>query len=164
MQITDPVTVLTDFVLAVASLYFAYQLFRIMGPENRVSAWLWCGAFLGSTIAALLGGIYHGFMLYIDARTLRVLWGAIVYIVGLSTGFMFGGVHAADIRKEDSTLKWMLSGIFLTAAGLLIQRTEFRSHMNFNHNDSYHVLQIAAFYMFYKGACTLRDRQAVSTR
>jgi uncharacterized membrane protein HdeD (DUF308 family) len=164
MQITDPVTVLTDYALAATSLYYAYHLARIMGPQNRVSVWLWCSAFLASAVAALLGGIYHGFMLYFDVRTQRVLWGAIIYVVGITTGCMAGGIHAAYIRREDATVKWMMSGILVTVLGLLLQRTEFRSHMNFNHNDSYHALQILAFYLFFRGASTLRDRQAVSTR
>ena len=164
MLITDPVTMLTDYALVAASLYFAFHLARTMGPHNRVSAWLWCSAFVVSAIAALLGGIYHGFMAYFDPRTLRIIWGAVIYFVGLNTGLMFGGIHAADVRREDGTIKWMLSGIGLTVLGLLIQRTEFRSHMNFNHNDSYHVLQLVAYYLFFRGACTLRDRQAVPTR
>jgi hypothetical protein len=164
MQITDPVTVFTDYALAAASLYYAFLLARIMGPQNRVSVWLWCGAFLASAIAALLGGIYHGFMVHFDARTLRILWGAIVYTVGLSTGCMVGGIHAAYVQREDGTVKWITSGVLVTVLGLLIQRTEFRSHMNFNHNDGYHVLQIFAFYLFFRGACTLRDRHAVPTR
>ena len=164
MQITEPVTVLTDYALSAASLYFALLLARILGPRNQVSAWLWCAAFLAIAIAALLGGIYHGFATDFDASTLRLLWNVVVYTVGLSSGCMVGGIHAAYIKRGEGTVKWITGGIVVTIIGLIVQRTGFRSHLDFNHNDIFHVIQIAAFYMLFKGACTLRDRHAVPTR
>jgi len=164
MQITEPVTMLTDYALAAASLYFAFLLARIMGPRNRVSAWLWCAAFLASAIAALLGGIYHGFASYFDARVLRSMWNVAVFVMGLSSGCMVGGIHAAYVRRDDGTVKWIASGVLVTLIGLTVQQTGFRSHLDFNHNDIYHLIQIAAFYLLFRGACTLRDRQTVPTR
>jgi FlaA1/EpsC-like NDP-sugar epimerase len=164
MLITEPVTMLTDYALAAASLYFAFLLARIMGPRNRVSAWLWCAAFLASAIAALLGGIYHGFTSYFDAITLRAIWNVAVFVIGLSCGCMVGGIHAAYVQREDGTVKWIASGVAVTLIGIVVQQTGFRSHLGFNHNDIYHIIQIAAFYLFFRGACTLRDRQTVPTR
>jgi hypothetical protein len=164
MQITDPVTILTDLALSAASLYFAILLARILGPRNRVSGWLWCAAFLASSVAALLGGIYHGFTLYFDAATLRVIWGTVIYAIGVSTGLMVGGIHAAYIQRENGTVKWIVSGALITIIGLIVQRTGFRSHMKFNHNDFYHLIQIAGFYLLFRGATTLRDRYTVPTR
>ena len=164
MQITEPVTMLTDFALSAACLCFAILLARIVGPRNRVSAWLWCAAFIASSVAALLGGIYHGFTLQFEASTLRVIWGVLVYAIGVSTGLMIGGVHAACIQREEGTVKWLVSGALITAAGLLVQRSGFRSHRDFNHNDFYHLIQIAGFYFLFRGACTLHDRYTVPTR
>jgi len=164
MQITEPVTMLTDYALAAASLYFAFLLARIMGPRNRVSAWLWCAAFLASALAALLGGIYHGFALNFDGSILRYMWDAVVYITGLSTGCMVGGIHAAYVQREDGTVKWITAGVLVTLLGFIVQRTGFRSHLDFNHNDLFHVIQIAGFYLLFRGACTLRDRQTLPTR
>ena len=164
MQITEPVTMLTDYALAAASLYFAYLLARILSPRNRVSAWLWCAGFLASAVAALLGGIYHGLASDFDASTLRSIWNVVVFVMGLSGGCMVGGIHAAYVRREDGTLKWIASGVLVTLIGLTVQQTGFRRHLDFNHNDIYHLIQIAAFYMLFRGACTLRDRQTVPTR
>ena len=164
MQITEPVTMLTDYALAAASLYFAFLLARIIGPRNRVSAWLWCAAFLASAIAALIGGIYHGFASYFDARTLRSIWNVTVFVIGLSCGCMVGGIHAAYLQREHGTVKWIASGVVVTLIGILVQQTGFRSHLDFNHNGIYHIIQIGAFYLLFRGACTLRDRQTVPTR
>jgi FlaA1/EpsC-like NDP-sugar epimerase len=164
MRITEPVTMLTDFALAAASLCFAFLLTRILGPRNRVSAWLWCAAFIASSIAALIGGIYHGFTLYFDASTLRFMWNAVIYTIGLTTGLIIGGIHAAYIQREEGAVKWFMSGALLTIIGLIVQRSGFRSHLDFNHNDFYHLIQIVGFYLLFRGACTLRDRYTVPTR
>ena len=164
MQITEPVTMLTDYALAAASLYFAFLLARIMGPRNRVSAWLWCAAFLTSAVAALLGGIYHGFASHFDTGALRSIWNVAVFVMGLSCGCMVGGIHAAYMQREDGSVKWIASGVAVTLIGVVVQQTGFRRHLDFNHNDIYHIIQIAAFYLFFRGACTLRDRQTVPTR
>src|SRR5438046_10401626 len=95
MQITEPVTMLTDYALAAASLYFAYLLARILGPRNRVSAWLWCAAFLASAVAALLGGIYHGLASDFDASTRRSIWNVAAFAMRLS-GDRLGGAVSAD--------------------------------------------------------------------
>jgi hypothetical protein len=125
---------------------------------------LWCAAFLASAIAALLGGIYHGFARYFDASTLRSMWSVLVYVIGFSNGCMIGGCHAANIQREDGTMRWLMAGIAVTVVGLAVQQSGFRRHADFNHNDIFHLIQIAAFYLLFKGACTLRDRQAVPTR
>jgi hypothetical protein len=164
MQIIEPVTLLTDLALATAGLYFAFRLARMLGPRNRVSARLWSAAFVGCSIAALLGGIYHGFTTSFDGPTLRLIWGVLVYAIGLSMGLMIGGIHAADIQREEGTMKWIVSGGVVTIIGLIAQRTGFRSHRDFNHNDIYHLIQIAGFYLLFRGACTLSDRHTVPTR
>ncbi|PYS03084.1 MAG: hypothetical protein DMG15_21020 [Acidobacteria bacterium] len=164
MQITEPVTMLTDYALAAASLYFAFLLARTLGPRNRVSAWLWCAAFLTSAVAALLGGIYHGFASHFDTGALRSIWNVAVFVMGLSCGCMVGGIHAAYMQREDGSVKWIASGVAVTLIGVVVQQTGFRRHLDFNHNDIYHIIQIAAFYLFFRGACTLRDRQTVPTR
>ena len=164
MQITEPVTMLTDYALAAASLYFAFLLARTLGPRNRVSAWLWCAAFLTSAVAALLGGIYHGFASHFDTGALRSIWNVAVFVMGLSCGCMVGGLHAAYMQREDGSVKWIASGVAVTLIGVVVQQTGFRRHLDFNHNDIYHIIQIAAFYLFFRGACTLRDRQTVPTR
>jgi len=162
MQIIEPVTMLTDYALSAASLAFALQLSRTIGPQNRVSARLWSAGFVTSAIAALVGGTYHGFALNFDDWTHRALWNVIVYTMGVSAGLMIAGCHSAYIRKEDGSVKWMLWGIAVTIVGAVVQRSGFRSHLNYNHNDAYHIIQIAGLYFFFKGASRLRDRPGIA--
>jgi hypothetical protein len=57
----------------------------------------------------------------------------------------------------------MGAGIAVTLIGALVQQTGFRHHADFNHNDAYHVIQLVALYLFFKGASRLRDRPGVLT-
>jgi hypothetical protein len=163
MHITEPVTMVTDFALTVASLFFAYLLYGMIGPQNRVSAWLWCAGFLTSAVAAAIGATYHGFTAYFDAGTLQAFWNIIVGTMGASAGFWIAGCHAAYIQKEDGSMKWFAGGIAVTILGAFVQRSGFRHHADFNHNDAYHMIQILALYFFFKGASRLRDRPGVLT-
>ena len=158
MQITEPVTTLTDFALGTASLAFGYLLSRTLGHRNLVSAWLWCAAFTTSAIAALLGATYHGFKPYFDAGTEHALWSAIMYSMGATAGLMLAACHAANVRKDPVSMKWLLSGIGVSAIGATIQATGFRHDQDFNHNDAYHVIQILGLYLIFKGASRMRDR------
>lgn len=159
MQITEPVSMLTDFALGAASLAFAYLLSRMIGPRNRVSAWLWCAAFITSAIAALCGATYHGFKLYFDAGTMRAFWNVIVCSMGASAGLMVAGCHTADL-KRGGVMKWMVAGIAVTLIGAIAQASGFRRNADFNHNDAYHVIQILGLYLFFQGASRLRDRSS----
>lgn len=163
MQITEPVTTLTDVALGAAGFAFALLLYRIIGPRNRVSAWLWCAAFISSGVAAFSGATYHGMKLYFDAGTMKGFWNVIMYTMGASGALMVAGCHAAYIKKEDGVMKWLISGIAVTLIGAIIQRTGFRHNLDFNHNDAYHVIQILGLYFFFKGASRLRDRPGVLT-
>jgi hypothetical protein len=158
MQITEPVTTLTDFALGTASLAFAYLLSRTLGPRNLVSAWIWCAGFITSAIAALLGATYHGFRPYFDAGTLHTFWSVIMYMMGASAGLMLAACHAADVRNDPVSMKRVLSGIGVSLIGAVIQATGFRHDADFNHNDVYHVIQILGLYLLFKAASGMRDR------
>jgi hypothetical protein len=158
IEISKPVTTLTDFALGTASLAFAYLLSRTLGPRNVVSRWIWCAGFITSGIAALLGATYHGFKPYFDAGTDRTFWSVIMYMMGASAGLMLAACHAADVRKDPVSMKRVLSGIGVSLAGALIQSTGFRHEADFNHNDVYHVIQILGLYLLFKAAAGMRDR------
>ncbi len=59
-------------------------------------------------------------------------------------------------------MRWILWGIAVTIVGAVVQRSGFRSHLDFNHNDAYHMIQIAGLYFFFKGASRLRDRPGIA--
>jgi Kef-type K+ transport system membrane component KefB len=161
MQITEPVTMLTDYALAAVSWVFAFLIGRLIGPRNRVSAWFWCAAFVASGVAAASGGTYHGFAKYLDAGSSRSLWNLTVYLMGATAAFVTAGIHSAHIRREDGTVQWLAAAILVTILGLAVQQSGFPRYPNFNHNDAYHLIQIVGLYFLYRCGLTLRDRPGI---
>src|SRR3989304_816379 len=152
MQISEPVTMLTDYALGAASACFAVSLSRNLRPQNRTCLRLWVLGFAGIAVAAFLGGTYHGFALALSPPALRSLWNITIFSIGMSGAFMVSGVIAASTKKHPASKVWLQSGVVLTAAGFGVQLTGFRQGADFNHNDAFHVSQIAALYLFFRGA------------
>lgn len=157
MKITEPVTMLTDYALGAASLYFAIGLARGLVPKNRTCRKLWLLGFAGIAASAILGGTYHGFAAMLDASMLKALWNTTILSIGASIAFMIAGVMASSIKKSDESRRWLYRGFYVTLAGAAIQWTGFRHGSDFNHNDAFHVIQIAALYLYFRGARLLED-------
>jgi hypothetical protein len=88
--------------------------------------------------AALKLLVYSGWMLFHD----EFIWviadtGAALAIVGALHLWRFNG--------------WMLAGVAVSVAAALAQASGLALHRHFNHNDLYHVIQIAAMLLFYRG-------------
>jgi hypothetical protein len=157
MQITEPVSMVTDYLLATVSLFFASRLLSTARPENRVSSGLWTIGFMAGAVAAFVGGTYHGFASYFDASLHRALWNITIFSIGTSGAFMVSGVLASSVKRSDESKKWLIRGVTVTAVGFLIQQAPIRRNLDFNHNDLYHLIQIVALYLFFKGARLLQD-------
>jgi hypothetical protein len=161
MYLTEPVTMITDYGLAAASLGFAVALRRSIGPGNRVSAWFWCAAFVASAVAAAAGGTYHGFATHLGQETLRSLWNVAMFSMGACGAFITAGIHSAYVRRRDGTVKWLVSGIVVTLLGAAVQQGRIPRGPNFNHNDAYHLIQIVGLYFLFRCARTVRDRPGI---
>jgi hypothetical protein len=162
MPQSEPITALTDYAAAIASVVFAGAMYRRIGPGNRVSAWLWCAAFLAAAAAATAGGIFHGFTTSLQPAALAMWWNVAMFLIGGTTAFVVAAIHGADVRREDGTVGWLVASIGVTLAGLAVQQGDFPRGVAFNHNDVYHVIQIAALYLLFRCARTTRDREALA--
>lgn len=47
---------------------------------------------------------------------------------------------------------WIIAGVLLSALGSVVQRKGIGLHRHFNHNDVYHVIQMVALYLLFRGA------------
>ncbi len=57
---------------------------------------------------------------------------------------------------------WIAAGILVSFAAAAVQALRLAPHPSFNHNDLYHIIQIGAFYLLYRGGRLLQDAPAVS--
>jgi hypothetical protein len=201
-MIAEPMTVLTDYVLAgvCAALGFLLVTYREQQRSRQRSRSLWAAAFFALALTALLGGTFHGF------RNV-LLWKSTLLAAGLVSFLMVSGsAYAAThgmVRKAiiaaacikllayeawmlghdafvwviadtGSALalvaalhlrsRWMVAGVAVSVLAAAVQASGLDVHRYFNHNDLYHVIQIVAMILLYRGARTLQDFSAATAR
>jgi hypothetical protein len=59
-------------------------------------------------------------------------------------------------RHEESG-PWIVAGVLVSFAAAGVQQSGFALHRHFNHNDVYHVIQMAGVYLLYRGGRLLRS-------
>ena len=147
MSITQPATMITDYVLAAAGIVFGALLLQSRGLKATL---LWSIGFLTAGAAAAIGGTYHGFTLYFSEPLRRTLWNSTAGLIGASAGFMISaGITGLGDRRHR---QWLKAGLWVSLGGLAIQQARLSPHPNFNHNDLYHCVQAVALFCFYRGA------------
>jgi hypothetical protein len=103
------------------------------------------------SVAAAKLVIYLAWMLSHDSFLYAIVdTGIAMAVVGLLHGW-------TGMRGWDRASLWMLGGVGVSAFAAGVQATGYTLHPNFNHNDLYHVIQMAAMSLFYVGARRLRD-------
>ncbi len=158
MQITEPMTLITDYILAVGSLIFALRLKTTTQNQGQTCRKLWGLAFLFAAAAALLGGTHHGFSFYLGEFLNPALWNSTFYFIGLASGLMISGTLTAALNRQDESVRWFLSGVGISLLGLGIQQSDLALHEHLNHNDLSHCVLLGALYLFYRGSRLLQDR------
>ncbi|MCH6560395.1 hypothetical protein IH799_08600 [candidate division KSB1 bacterium] len=210
MQITEPTTMLTDYLLGLFTVILAVRLFKLNENQQENSILLWAGALVATAIAAFLGGTSHGFALHFSDFAKTAIWKATVYSIGLASFFMLSGTLFAAVanplrklllglvllkflvyagwmishdefkyvifdyapamfgvvllqlyaysRWKHKSAVWLISGVVVSFAAAGIQMSGFTIHQHFNHNDLYHVIQMGAIYLLYRGAGLLKDQ------
>jgi uncharacterized protein DUF6962 len=155
MQIIDPVTMLTDYALGIENLFFAISIYSSIHSANRVTGLLLLLGFLAEALSGFAGGTFHGFTAVLQG-TRQSLWNLTLLCIGATIAFLASAIHAADVHYENG--QWIVAGIVIGVAGLGVQATGFRAHQLWNHNDVFHVIQIVAMFLFFRGARGLKDR------
>ena len=81
---------------------------------------------------------------------------AFIFVV-IDTGVAFAVVLGLHLWRFNG---WIVTGVAVSVAAGLVQASGLALHAHFNHNDLYHVIQIAAMALFYRGARRLSDARA----
>lgn len=98
--ITEPMTMLTDYVVAIETLFFAIFLFGISHRQRKTSVRLWGIGFIIFSVAAILGGTYHGFAYYLGESGRKDFWQGMIYLLSFSSFFMLSGTIISSIPKR----------------------------------------------------------------
>lgn len=207
MTITEPITMLTDYVIAVEVFIFAIVLFRKGYLQKQVAIGLWAAAFACVGVAAALGGTCHGFTYYLENSIVRSLWSVMLlalssaslfmlfatiistlprrlrvwFLLGTTTKFCLYlswsithlhfvyaivdylsamlivlGLEAWAIyrRWHSKASVWIIAGILVSGLAIGVQAAQL-TIAALNSNDLYHVVQVVALYLLYRGASKL---------
>jgi hypothetical protein len=186
-MISEPVTLVTDYLLGAVSAWLAFK-------TSKISR-LWALGFAAVSVAAFLGGTWHGLV------QSEPLWKATLLAAGVASFGMLAGsaiqtasgagralllgfavvkviVYTLWMLARDEFIwvvadtgisllalaglylwrlnGWMLAGVAVSAAAGAVQASGFALHRNFNHNDLYHLVEIAALLLFYRGLSVKR--------
>jgi hypothetical protein len=161
-QITEPMTMLTDYALAALAAAFAVRL-RLKAESFRAApiGW-WLIAFAVTSLAALAGGTAHGFRLYLGEPLHARVWLLTVVSIAMSVVLMLAAAIRSILRpsigpglRRKAGHQWLKRGLYVTLGGAAIVLGGRGLHQHFNHNDLYHVVQMAGLYCLYRGASTL---------
>ena len=61
----------------------------------------------------------------------------------------------AFYKHQSSAAGWIVGGILLSFVGAAIQQSGLSLYQHFNHNDLFHIVQMGAFYLLYRGGNAL---------
>jgi general stress protein CsbA len=64
----------------------------------------------------------------------------------------------AMARWHAAGMGWIVGGVAVSLVAGLVQARRIAFHRHFNHNDLFHLIQMVAVYLFYRGGALLVDR------
>jgi len=208
MHLAEPMTLITDFVLALLGLWFGWRLWH-QGRDWDPRRW-WATAFWAMALAALLGGSAHGFapmlngssqaliwratmvalgaaavlLVYASIRTLggQVLWAGLlgaefglyaVWVSWFDSDFFYAVleygtallvvlvIHLGLMARRRPGAGAVVVGVGISFLAAWIQQAEISPSAVFNHNDLYHVVQMAGLFFLYRGAARVTATKPV---
>ena len=112
----------------------------------------------GTTQTCLIGVAAAKFAAYAAVVRRRNDYAIVVADYGTSMIALSALALAGWVRTGAAAAPWLLAGVVVSAVAAFIQLKRVSPHPRFNHNDLYHVVQIAALYLFYRGGLLLVDR------
>jgi len=170
------VTLATDYLLTIAAAVFAARLWRTNRMWALAFLFTACGSFFGGTyhgfvpvlappVAAALWkatiysiGLASFFLLAGSSRALVVV--ALVKFIIYASWMITHDDFTWVIVDYGVTLlivaivvrsRWVIGSIVVSVIGALVQQSRFALHRHFNHNDLYHVIQLVALWLLYRG-------------
>ena len=98
MPLSEPTTLVSDWVLAAVAVALGVRLYQAAGagPGRRAQR-LWAAGFLAGAAAALAGGAVHGFAAALTPLAHDVLWKTVLVAIGLAGSLILAGAVLATL-------------------------------------------------------------------
>lgn len=86
----------------------------------------------------------------------------VIYDYGAAmVAILVAGIYAWRVRRTPAA-RWIVIGMLVGFLAAWIQSSRVSVHQHLNHNDLFHLVQMAGFYLLYRGGWSLVDRQPTS--
>lgn len=117
--------------------------------------------------AAAAGAVQRALMAMVLVKLLFYVWTIAtkdqftVVIADYGTALVAAVLAAWLIRPSGMTAAtwWITAGVAVAVVAGVIQWARLAPHARFNHNDLFHLVQMASLYLLYRGGLLLRDMQ-----
>lgn len=126
MQITEPTTMITDYLVAGLSVYFWWQLLQD-ARERQVKAesW-WSWAFLATAVGAMAGGTSHGFTIYLGQLGWLIFWKLTIYSLAMASWCLLVATLISSFKGRTRVLLVVLASLkFVLYAGFMVRENDF---------------------------------------
>jgi len=183
MSVHEPTTLLTDYLLCAAAAIFAARLWRTHRMWALAFAFTAAASLFGGTyhgFAPILGALtevvlWKATVLSVGLASCFLLAGAsrrlagfavvkfVAYASWMITHDDFSWVildYGITLLLVGIALRrngWVLGSIGVSVLAALVQQQGLTLHANFNHNDLYHVVQLVALWLLYRGGLVARQ-------
>ena len=104
MNITEPVTMLTDYLLGSLAVALGLKLLPARGQRSWSAKSLWSMAFFALAAASFIGGSHHGFSLMLSAGWRDWSWLLTLWSIGVASFFVFSGTTRDAFSGRTVTL------------------------------------------------------------
>jgi uncharacterized protein DUF6962 len=111
----------------------------------------------GGTERWLVGVAVAKFLAYAAVVRRRDDYAVVVVDYGASMIAMAALAIAGWVRSGAPAAPSLVAGVVVSGVAAAVQLKKVAPHPRFNHNDLYHVIQIVALYLFYRGGRLLVD-------
>ncbi len=149
---------------ALGGTHHGFRLQTLWKPTVLVLGVASAGMVAGSALATA-AGMWRIALVALAAAKLAIYWiwvwrdDRFIWAVA-DTGGAFAIVallHLAAWRRPGS--RWIVAGVGVSIAAAAVQASGIDLHRHFNHNDLYHLVQLAALLLYYRGVRVLTDRR-----
>ena len=123
-RIQEPMTLATDYGLAVLGVGFGLSLLRRRSRTARV----WAYGFFALAAGAFFGGTAHGFVEWLTAERHALVWKATTYSIGLTSFFLLAATGSGVLSCKAS--RWLT---IAAAAKLAVYLWWMGSHDEFKY-------------------------------
>ena len=120
-----------------------------------------------AVVASVAGPLRTALVIVVAVKLLVYTWTIasrdqfVLVIADYGTALVAVLLAAWFIRPSGLTPAawWLTGGVAVAVVAGLIQWAHLAPHVRFNHNDLFHVVQMASLYLLYRGGLLLRDMQ-----